>query len=198
MKDNMMDQTTETNSALTTFSFDDIPFRVVEKDGQLWFPLAETCRALEITNSGNAAARLDDDEKGVHSMDTLGGEQGVTIINESGLYNLIFGSRKKTAKRFKKWVTSEVLPQIRKTGQYTPDAKPTKKQTIGAMRPDNEKLFENYRIVLPKDTYHGLQDTITRLQAELIQSEREHLQTQRALLQSQQELLQLKLEYAAN
>lgn len=107
-------------------------------------------------------------------------------------------SRKESAEKFRKWVTSEVLPQIRKTGQYTPDAKPTKKRPIGAMRPDNEKLFENYRVVLPKDMYHDMQDTITRLQAELIQSEREHLQTQRALLQSQQELLQLKLEYAAN
>lgn len=61
---------------------------------------------------------LDDDEKGAHIVRTPGGEQEVTIINESGLYSLILRSRKPSAKRFKKWVTSEVLPSIRKTGRY--------------------------------------------------------------------------------
>lgn len=64
------------------------------------------------------ASRLDDDEKGVAQADTPGGSQNVRVINESGLYSLILRSDKAEAKRFKKWITSEVLPQIRKTGRY--------------------------------------------------------------------------------
>ncbi|MFT4080860.1 BRO family protein [Rhodomicrobium sp.] len=69
--------------------------------------------------SNRAASRLDDDEKGAHSVSTPGGVQQMTVINESGLYSLILMSRKESAKRFKKWVTSEVLPSIRKTGSYS-------------------------------------------------------------------------------
>lgn len=67
---------------------------------------------------GDALSRLDDDEKGVATADTLGGPQEIAIINESGLYSLVLTSRKASAKRFKKWVTGEVLPAIRKTGGY--------------------------------------------------------------------------------
>lgn len=94
-------------------------FRIIDRGGEPWFVLADVCRALEIADTGTAARRLDDDEKGVHSMHTPGGLQDVTIINESGLYSLILTSRKSAAKRFKKWVTSEVLPAIRKTGTYS-------------------------------------------------------------------------------
>lgn len=84
----------------------------------MWFVAADVCRALEISNSRDAVARLDDDEKGVGSADTLGGKQGMQIINEPGLYTLVLGSRKPEAKTFKRWVTHEVLPAIRKTGSY--------------------------------------------------------------------------------
>ncbi|MFT8612882.1 MAG: Bro-N domain-containing protein [Gluconobacter cerinus] len=106
---------------LVPFSFESHDVRVVMRDGQPWWVLADVCEVLELTNARNPAARLDEDEKGVHTMDTLGGPQEVTVINESGLYSLIFTSRKAAAKRFKKWVTSEVLPQIRKTGGYRAD-----------------------------------------------------------------------------
>ena len=92
--------------------------RVVQVDGEPWFVAADVCRALEISNSRDAVARLDDDEKGVGSTDTLGGKQGMQIINEPGLYTLVLGSRKPEAKTFKRWVTHEVLPTIRKTGSY--------------------------------------------------------------------------------
>ena len=92
--------------------------RVVQVDGEPWFVAADVCRALEISNSRDAVARLDDDEKGVGSTDTLGGKQGMQIINEPGLYTLVLGSRKPEAKAFKRWVTHEVLPTIRKTGSY--------------------------------------------------------------------------------
>lgn len=106
---------------LVPFSFESHDVRVVMRDGQPWWVLADVCRVLEIVNPARSASRLDDDEKGIHTMNTLGGPQEVTVINESGLYSLIFTSRKAAAKRFKKWVTSEVLPQIRKTGGYRAD-----------------------------------------------------------------------------
>lgn len=76
----------------------------------------------EILGYGNSrqaiATNVDDDDKGVHSVDTLGGTQKMTVINESGLYSLILSSKLPKAKKFKHWVTSEVLPSIRKTGGY--------------------------------------------------------------------------------
>lgn len=83
----------------------------------------DVCDTLEIGNSRQAVSYLDDDEKGVTTNDTLGGTQQVSIINESGLYSLILRSRKPEAKKFKKWVTAEVLPSIRKHGAYATKAK---------------------------------------------------------------------------
>jgi len=97
---------------------DSFALSALEKDGQGWFIAADVCKALDIKNSSDAMSRLDDDEKGVGNTDTLGGRQQVAIINESGLYSLIFRSRKESAKRFKKWVTSVVIPSIRQNGGY--------------------------------------------------------------------------------
>lgn len=89
-----------------------------------WFVAADVCRILEIKNARDAIGGLDADEKGVATTDTLGGPQDMAIISESGLYALIFRSRKPAAVRFRKWVTQEVLPAIRTTGSYTaPKAK---------------------------------------------------------------------------
>jgi prophage antirepressor-like protein len=93
-------------------------FRIIDRDGEPWFVLADVCRELDIKNVSDAASRLDEDEKGIVQTDTLGGVQKVRVINESGLYSVILRSDKPDAKRFKKWITSEVLPAIRKTGSY--------------------------------------------------------------------------------
>lgn len=96
--------------------------RTVVKDNEPWFVAADVCRALELTNNRMAVDRLDEDEKDVSSIDTLGGAQSVTIINEPGLYSLVLGSRKPEARAFKRWITHEVIPTIRKTGAYmTPE-----------------------------------------------------------------------------
>ena len=92
--------------------------RAVVKDGEPWFVAKDVCNALSIADSKSSLRFLEDEEKGVHSMHTLGGTQQVSIINESGLYSLILRSRKPEAKKFKKWVTAEVLPSIRKHGVY--------------------------------------------------------------------------------
>lgn len=104
---------------LQVFNYNETPVRVIEQDGEPWWVLADVCRVLEIVNHKNVSARLDPDEKGVRQMDTLGGSQNMTIINESGLYKVILRSDKPEAKRFTRWVTHEVLPAIRKNGAYS-------------------------------------------------------------------------------
>ena len=92
--------------------------RTVMQNGEPWFVAADVCKALEIANSRDALSRLDSDEKSVASTDTPGGRQCMTVINEPGLYSLVLGSRKPEAKAFKRWITHEVIPSIRKSGGY--------------------------------------------------------------------------------
>ncbi|WP_094555478.1 Bro-N domain-containing protein [Synechococcus sp. 1G10] len=106
-------------SPLVPFEFEGLQVRVItDEKGQPWFVAADVCSVLGIGNPRQAMSRLDDDEKGVISTDTPGGEQVMTTVNEPGLYNLVIGSRKPEARRFKRWVTHEVLPTIRRTGRY--------------------------------------------------------------------------------
>src|SRR5690606_10752548 len=94
-------------------------FRVIDQNGEPWFVLNEVCKKLGLANPRDVASRLDDDEKdAVGIPDAMGRSQRSTIINESGLYSVILRSSKPEAKAFKKWITSEVLPSIRKTGGY--------------------------------------------------------------------------------
>lgn len=96
--------------------------RTIVKNGEPWFVAVDVCKALKLTNSRMAVDRLDADEKGVNSTDTLGGKQNMAIVSESGLYTLILGSRKPQAHDFKRWVTHDVIPSIRKHGAYmTPE-----------------------------------------------------------------------------
>ncbi|PEM58649.1 BRO family protein [Bacillus toyonensis] len=95
--------------------------RTMVQGEDVWFVAKDVCDVLEIKNHRTSISILDEDEKGVHSMDTLGGIQQLQTINESGLYSLVLRSRKPQAKAFKKWVTSEVLPSIRKHGAYMTD-----------------------------------------------------------------------------
>lgn len=96
--------------------------RVVERDGEPWFVARDVCECLELGNPRTSIALLDEDEKGVHTMDTPGGQQEMSIVSEAGLYSLILRSRKPEAKAFKRWITHEVLPAIRRHGAYlTPD-----------------------------------------------------------------------------
>ena len=92
--------------------------RTLTIDGAPWFVAADVCRALEIGNPSMTVERLDDDEKGISTIDTLGGKQRMTIINEPGLYSLVLSSRKPEAKAFRRWITHEVIPAIRKYGGY--------------------------------------------------------------------------------
>lgn len=97
-----------------------MPVRTVEIGGEIWFHFMDVCAVLEIESHRNAAARLDDDEwRTVHSADgSAPSRSNPRLVSESGLYSLIFQSRKPEARRFKKWVTKEVLPTIRRTGKF--------------------------------------------------------------------------------
>lgn len=102
------------------------PIRVQVINGETWFVAKDVCNNLGIEHHRDALTRLDNDERGSVLLDTLGGCQKVTAVNESGLYSLVFQSRKPGAKKFRKWVTMEVLPSIRKTGSYS--VKPVRKR----------------------------------------------------------------------
>lgn len=106
------------NPQLSTFKFGDQQIRVIDKDGQPWFVAVDLAKALGYHNTHDAGRLLDDDEKGAHIVRTLGGKQKLVIVNESGMYALVLKSRKPEAKPFRRWVTSEVLPSIRKNGSY--------------------------------------------------------------------------------
>lgn len=103
---------------LVPFAYEGRQVRTVLVHGAPWWIAADVCAVLEIRNSRDALTGLDDDEKGVATTDTPGGDQRVSIINEPGLYSLILRSRKPEAKTFKRWITHEVIPSIRRTGRY--------------------------------------------------------------------------------
>lgn len=103
---------------LKLFNFNDSEVRVLKINDQPWFVAKDIAEILGYENSRTMTRRLDDDEKGVQNLHTLGGIQELTVINESGLYNAILGSNKPEARRFKKWVTVEVLPSIRRDGAF--------------------------------------------------------------------------------
>ena len=107
---------------LQTWNYENSEIRTVEKDGEPWWVLADVCKVLELTTPSRVAERLEKDEVSqTHTIDRMGRTQKSTIINESGLYAVILRSDKPQAKPFRKWVTNEVLPSIRKHGAYMTD-----------------------------------------------------------------------------
>ena len=93
--------------------------RIIPVDGELMFVAKDVCDCLEITKHRDAISRLDSDERGSVKLDTPGGKQDIAAINEYGLYSLVLSSRKPEAKEFKRWITHDVIPAIRKTGSYS-------------------------------------------------------------------------------
>ena len=105
----------------TLFHFENLDIRTLTKeDGSIWFVGVDVCKAIDIQNSSQAFSRLEEDEVyNLYLTDSLGRNQNTTIISESGLYSLILTSNKPEAKQFKRWITGEVIPSIRKTGSYS-------------------------------------------------------------------------------
>ena len=141
--------------------------RSIIKDGEPWFCLADACRILEIKNSRDAKNRLMQDGVGTTDIiDSLGRNQTADFINEPNLYKLIFQSRKAEAERFANWVTSEVLPSIRKTGAYGVQVPRTLKEALQlaleqeekleALQLDNSIKTQQIAELQPKATYYDL------------------------------------------
>lgn len=132
-------------TSVVPFSFENHSVRAINRNGDIWFVAADVGAVLGLTNVRASVALLDDDEKGVNTIDTPSGRQEMSIINESGLYALILRSRKAEAKRFRKWVTSEVLPSIRKTGYLT--------HATAARHTDRTTLSSGFRPVSSADFF---------------------------------------------
>jgi len=132
---------------LEVFTYQNSNLRVVNRDGEPWFVAKDVCEILDITNYRNAVSRLSNRMKGVHSVDTLGGTQDMLVVNEAGVYKLVFTSRKPEAERFTDWIAEEVIPAIRKHGMYaTPQAveamlqdPDTMIRTLQALKEEREK-----------------------------------------------------------
>ncbi|MFJ2502581.1 phage antirepressor KilAC domain-containing protein [Microbacterium sp. NPDC087592] len=105
-------------SALEVFQYTDREVRTVTLDGEAWFVLADICGVLEISNVGNVAARLDEADIRQADISSGGQRRAVTIVSESGMYEVVIRSDKPEARRFRWWVTHEVIPAIRRTGSY--------------------------------------------------------------------------------
>ncbi|MFC4124878.1 BRO family protein [Nocardia rhizosphaerae] len=106
------------STELIRFAYEGSTVRTVVINGEPWFVLADLCAVLDIRNARDVTARLADDQKGVDLIDTPGGRQQMTIVNESGMYEVVIRSDKPGAVVFRRWITAEVLPAIRKTGGY--------------------------------------------------------------------------------
>lgn len=109
--------------------------RIILQDNEPWFVAKDVCECLAISKHRDAISRLDTDERGSLKVDTLGGKQEMATVNEYGLYSLVLSSRKPEAKEFKRWITHEVLPSLRKYGTYSMD--------IPKTLPDALKAYAN-------------------------------------------------------
>ena len=127
--------------------------RTITKDNETYFVGKDVAKALGFTNPRDAiATHVFDEDKGVDTIDTLGGKQSMTVINESGVYALVFGSRLEAAKRFKHWITSEVIPSIRKNGGYIAGQETLSDEELmaKALLVANNKIAERDRIIEQK------------------------------------------------
>ena len=153
-----MENTNNQNAnAMQVFNFKNQQVDIIIIDGEPHFIGKQVCDILGYTNSRKALAdHVDAEDKGVTKRYTPGGMQDTTIINESGLYSLILGSKLESAKEFKRWVTSEVLPSIRKTGKYeVPKEQETDEQLIS-----RAVVVANRIIAKMQDRISNLEETV--------------------------------------
>lgn len=119
------------NTETQTFNYNNTPVRVLtDENDEPWFVASDVAKILGYRDAANMTRRLEEDEKGTRSVSTPGGEQQMAVITEPGLYSAILGSRIPESREFKRWVTHEVLPQIRRTGGYIPMTEPDSDETL--------------------------------------------------------------------
>ncbi|MCC9308014.1 hypothetical protein LN042_13090 [Kitasatospora sp. RB6PN24] len=161
---------TNMENPVIPFDFEGREVRVVTIEGEPWWVAADVCAVLEHSNSRKALQTLDEDEVGVTIAYTSVGRRRVSIINEPGLYSLVLRSRKPQARAFKRWLTHEVIPAIRRTGRYAPEPEPEAAPRPGwaeAMVTDiagrATQLFE-HRVQELEARHEGLLDQVTALE----------------------------------
>lgn len=160
------------STVVVPFDFNSHPVRVVMQGGEPWFVATDVAEALGYKSPKDAASVLADHQKGSGSVRTLGGEQRVTIINESGLYRLVLRSRKPEAVAFSDWVTGEVLPSVRKTGGYGT------RQPVDFLEQAHEQAYGHTLLrVPPDDVTAALERKCWELTAEAGTAIREYLTT---------------------
>lgn len=131
---------------LQLFQYQSKPVRTINRDGQIWFVAKDVCNVLELNNVSMAISDLDKEDKDYTRIDTLGGTQSMSIISESGVYSLVFKSRKPEALKCQRWVTKEVLPSIRKHGMYmTPPTMKTLLENPEEFKLMVDQYVEEYR-----------------------------------------------------
>lgn len=144
-------------SNLTPFAYADHEVRVITINGEPWFVLNDLCSVLDIANPRNASNRLAPDMKGVRRVDTPGGKQSLTVVSEAGMYEVVIRSDKPEAIAFRRWITSEVLPAIRKTGSYGTAPALTEdqivRQALAITHRDLEAAKAQLELAAPKAAY---------------------------------------------
>lgn len=140
------------NQLQKVFNYQDTQVRTIVKDGKTWFVAKDVCEILEISKHRDAVSRLGERQRGSVSLDTLGGKQQFAAISEAGLYKLVFRSNKPEAEKFTDWVTEEVLPEIKKTGQYNSVPKDYKEALLQLVAniEEKEKLEAQNKLMAPK------------------------------------------------
>ena len=143
--------------------------RTTPKGNQIWFVAKDVAEILEYSYTSTATRRLDEDEKDVQQLQTPGGRQEMTIVNEYGLYNLVLGSEKEEAKQFKRWITHEVIPSIRKTGSYSvgDDQPPKPNNEFDVMRQMIDKIEEaNKKAEEAKEEVAAVKETFAQIEGD--------------------------------
>ena len=136
------------------FGYDDQLVRTVMVNNVPWFVAKDVCAVLELSDVSMSVSKLDDDEKLIQKIFVSGQNRDVVVVNESGLYTLILRSNKPEAKRFRKWVTSEVLPNIRKNGIYDITGELAElKRDVAELKKEQNKRFS---LPPPEDTHSDI------------------------------------------
>ena len=173
---------------IQVFEYQNNKVRTVDVDGEAWFVLKDVCEVLHLGTTAKVAERLDDDENGMNQIHTPGGTQNVTVVNESGLYHVILRSDKPEAAPFRRWVTNDVLPAIRKTGSYNAPQLTRSQLLATALIAAHEELEEKDKRIAELTPKGVFADAVSASSQSIIVGEMEKLLSQNGIQMGQNRL----------